>query len=54
MLKFANYQVECTLVFKAPDGDFYIGPYGFVRRTDDSLKIENPTIFNLETNGYFS
>ncbi|CAF0990910.1 unnamed protein product [Rotaria sordida] len=44
---FVNSQIECTLVFKGPDGEFYFGPYGFVRSVDIGFKIENRTVFDL-------
>ncbi|CAF0975793.1 unnamed protein product [Rotaria sordida] len=44
---FVNSHFECTLVFKGPDGEFYFGPYGFVRSVDTGFKIENRTVFDL-------
>ncbi|CAF4110290.1 unnamed protein product [Rotaria sordida] len=57
--EFTNAQVECTIVFQNPNGEFYFPPYEFVRGTYPDLKFENPTIYDLEKdtiihNQYFS
>ncbi|CAF3394935.1 unnamed protein product, partial [Rotaria sp. Silwood2] len=41
-------QIECTLVFKAPDGYFYFAPYSFVRKTDAGYITEISTVFDLK------
>ncbi|CAF4741863.1 unnamed protein product [Rotaria sp. Silwood1] len=40
-------QLECTIVFKGPDGNFYIAPYAFVRENDTGLEIKNSAIFDM-------
>ncbi len=44
---FADSLVECTLIFKAPDGHFYRSHYEFVRTDSYRIKFENPTYYNI-------
>ncbi|CAF3408809.1 unnamed protein product [Rotaria socialis] len=44
----ADGQVECTIVFKGPNEQFYYAPYAFVRGCDKGYEFENPTIFDLK------
>ena len=52
---FAGSFIECTLVFQAPNGQYYRSHYEFFRQIDSNNKFENPTYFPIEqdTNEWF-
>jgi hypothetical protein len=45
---FIGFFIECTLIFKAPDGNFYRSHYEFVRNELSGRKFENPTYIYIE------
>ncbi len=45
---FVRFYIECTLIFKAPDGKFYRSHYEFVRNERSGKIFENPTYVYIE------
>ncbi len=43
---FVGFFIECTLIFKGPDGHFYRSHYEF--RNENSKKFENPTYISID------
>jgi hypothetical protein len=45
---FVGFFIECSLVFKAPNGNFYLSHYKFVRNDPSGKKFENPTYVDID------
>ena len=48
---FVDLHIECALVCRAPDGQYYRAPYEFVIEKELGPRFENPTYLSVDQGG---